>query len=418
MDVEEKLRTISAYLSPEHPIRSQEFLRGRTEDLDAVVRELRFFHAIPFIYGYRGVGKTSLARTAAQLVAASDREHIYRACAPKVRVTQTFREIAEELLTLIFRSGMALKKVEWKLSLSPSIKASFERNEPKIEPFDNVSTAVRVLRELDSLLPDAKSTVVILDELEALAKDDRSDLAYMIKQFGDQEFKLKFVLVGIAQNVHELIGSHPSVPRYLKEVSLKPLIPQSLMDIVESASNEVGVTVPRNILMRIAIIGNGFPHFAHLMGKELLIAASESGVSRVTDEVYKKGVREAVAGSKEELRIVYDTATQRRDDYYKHLIWAMAHSDVVDIRIDEWLSLYRELSARNRWRAADDKPLKNAIRNFAKESYGEIIVNTPAHYGSQETRYRYKRFREMLMRGQVRLIAENEGTILGREPGL
>jgi uncharacterized protein len=69
MDEETRLELISTHLSPERPIRSTEFLRGRTGDLDRVERELRHFHAVPFIYGYRGVGKTSLARTAAQLVA-------------------------------------------------------------------------------------------------------------------------------------------------------------------------------------------------------------------------------------------------------------------------------------------------------------------------------------------------------------
>jgi len=419
--MDRKLRAISARLSPERPIRSSEFLRGRSGDLEKIERELRYFHAVPFIYGHRGVGKTSLARTAAQMVTKPDREHIYIACPPGSRMLHIFREIAEELMKLIFRLRdvqMILKQVDVELSMSPSIKTSFERRTPKLDSFDNISTAIRVLRELDSLLPGAESTVIVLDELEELEDRDRSDLAYLIKQVGDQEFKVKFILVGIAQNVHELIGAHESVPRYTKEVALQPLMPQDLMDIVSSAAKEIGIEVPNHILYRIAIIGNGFPHFAHLMGKALLVAAVLSGQESITDAVYKKGVSDAIADSYEELRAAYEAATQRRDDYYKHLLWSLAHSDVVDVRIGEWLRLYDELASKYHWPVVPVERLRTAIGNFKSESYGEIIVNTPARYGSAEMRYRYKRFNKMLMRGQVRLAAENEGVALGREAGL
>ena len=222
VEIDEKLRILAANLSPERPIRSSEFLRGRISDLDNIERELRFFQGIPFIYGNRGVGKTSLARTAAQLVTKADREHIYVACAPGARMLEIFREIGEELLKVTFRIGKLetiRKTVEVELSLSPAIRASFDKKTPVLEQFHDATAAVRILRELDGLLPDARSTVIVLDELEELNHDDRTDLAYLIKQLGDQEFKVRFILVGIAENVHELIGAHESVPRYLKEIS-------------------------------------------------------------------------------------------------------------------------------------------------------------------------------------------------------
>src|SRR5262249_2636223 len=159
---------LAAHLSPERPIRSTELLRGREKDLDNVERELRYFHAVPFIYGYRGVGKTSLARTAAQLVTASDREHIYVACAPGSRMLEIFREIGEEVLRLLFLKAevkLLLKQLDVEISVAPAIRASFEKNAPTLEPFSDANAAVRILKALDSLLPDAARTVVVLDEL-------------------------------------------------------------------------------------------------------------------------------------------------------------------------------------------------------------------------------------------------------------
>lgn len=417
---EDKFKVISDNLSPERPIRSTEFLRGRVEDLENIVRELRYFHSTVFIYGYRGVGKTSLARTAAQLVTSSDREHVYVACSPGARMLQVFREIAEELLKVLFRAKSfpaIAKTVEFEFSLTPSIRASFEKRNPSLEEFHDSNGAVRIIKELDDLLTGSESTVVILDELEELNDGDRTDLAYLIKQIGDQEFGVKFILVGIAENVHELIGAHESVPRYLKEISLSPLSPQHLMDIVKSAADAIDIHVDEEILYRVAIIGNGYPHFSHLMGKALLTEAVIRGVDSIDADVYKAGVSRAVSDSIQELKMSYEAATQRGEDYFKHLIWALANSDIVDVRIDEWIREYHDLVRNNNFTPASDAKLRNAIGNFSKESYGKIIKNTPARYGSAEMRYRYKRFSNTLMRGHVRLQAEHEGVKLGKDVG-
>jgi hypothetical protein len=415
---DEQLDLIAAKLSPERPIRSEELLKGRSQELLDVERELKHFHTIPFIYGYRGVGKTSLARTAAQIATKSDREHIYVPCAPGARMLQIFREIGEELLKLIFKHNSfhsICKKVEIELSLNPKIRSSFENKIPQLEDFRDANAAIRVLKQLDTLVPQAEKTVIILDELEELDESDRTDLAYLIKQIGDQEFSTKFILVGIAENVHELIGAHQSVPRYVKEISLHPLDPQYLMDIVESAASSINVGVPRDILYRIAAIGNGFPHFAHLMGKAILIESIDNNTNTISNEIYKAGVKRAVRDSIQELKISYEAATQRSADYFKHLVWSLAHSNVIDVRIDEWIILYTELSHSFNWPLVDEKKLRTAISNFSKVSCGEIITNTPSRYGSTEKRYRYKRFNNMLMRGHVRLQAENEGFILGTQ---
>ncbi len=411
-------KRIAEDLQPERPIRSTEKLRGREEEYAEIERELRYFSGVPFIFGYRGVGKTSLARTVAQIITPSDREHVYVACAPNSRMLRIFKEIGENLIKLAFGLGSVQeirKKVDVNISLNPSIRASFEKNIPQLEDFEDANSAIRVLKELDSIIPNADKTVVVIDELEELNNNDRTDLAYLIKQLGDQEFKLKFILVGIAENVHELIGAHESVPRYIKEVSLMPLIAQYLMDVVASAAKSLDISISDNILYRIAIIGNGFPHFAHLMGKALLTEAVLQEARVITNEIYLSGVKRAVKDSIQELRISYEAATQRGEDYYKHMIWALAHSDFVDVRIDEWRESYAELCKKNMWNQTTEKKFSLAMGNLRKENYGHIMTNTPDRYGSRERRNRYKRFTSTLMRGHVRLQAESEGVTLGTE---
>jgi len=419
IDHEERLQTLARYVSPTNPIRTTEFLRGRDEELTNLEQELRYFQGIPFIFGNRGVGKTSLARTVAQQITSSEYEHVYAVCGPGVGMLSVLQGIGQDLLRIALRYGNVqelTKKVEVNISINPSVKISIEKKLPQLPELPNANAAVRILKEIDDLLPANKKTVVIIDELEELKDDaDRKTLAFLVKQAGDQEFGVRFLLVGIAENVQQLIGAHQSVPRYIKEMSLSPLTPQVLMDIVADAATHVGIRMDQELLYRIAIIGNGYPHFAHLMGKTILTEAIVAGVDHVTldTEIYEKGVARAVKESHEELRMSYEAATQRGDSVYKHVLWALANKDVVDLLIDDWIRAYEELARHHPWPEVEERRVRNVISRLNQSRYGAIVTNTPLKYGSHERRNRYKRFSHNLMRGHVRLQAEKERVHLG-----
>jgi Cdc6-like AAA superfamily ATPase len=415
-EIIEKLQTLNKYLSPERPIRNFEYLRGRGKEYSTLSDEISYFSSIPFIYGNRGVGKTSLARTVAQMTSSADREHIYAACSPNSPMLTIFHGIAQDLLNQAIQLHLIKTtetKAEYTISLKPSIRFSIEQKHPQIKPFSDINEAVRTLRDIDSYYNDSKTTIVIIDELEEMKNDDKTLLAHLIKQIGDQEFNIRFILAGIADSVHELIGTHASVPRYICEISLDPLSAQDLINIVNEAASAVEITIDKNILYRIAIIGNGYPHFAHLIGKSLLYEAVINYAKDITDDIYKRAITRAVEGSIEELANVYNTATQRRDDIYRYLIWSLADCDCIDIRTDDLFDHCKELGKRHNWDIPQQDILPKILQRLGTDSYGKIIKNTPKQGGSNESRYRYKRFRNNLMRGHVRLMAELGGYQLG-----
>jgi Cdc6-like AAA superfamily ATPase len=416
LEIEGKLSILNKYLSPERPIRNLEYLRGRGKEFETLKYELSCYSSIPFIYGNRGVGKTSLARTAAQMVTASDREHIYAACSPDSNMLSLFRSITQDLLNLAIKLryiNSDHKKTEIELSLKPGIRFTFEHNRPRIAAFEDINEAITTFRDVDSYFGGDKKTVIIVDEIEEMQSSDKTLLAHFIKQCGDQEFNTRLMIVGIASSVHDLIGTHASIPRYICEISLSPLSAQDLIDIVKEAAKAVNVVVNTDILYRIAIIGDGYPHFAHLIGKSLLHEVVVNNVNEITNDIYKNAISRAVRGSIEELTNQYNTATQRKDDVYRHLVWAMADSDYVDLRTDDLFDQCKKVGEKLSWILPDHKTLSKRLTRLGTDEYGKIVVNTPKRCGSDEKRYRYKRFSSSLMRGHVRLIAENEGFQLG-----
>src|SRR6185437_9525102 len=90
---------LAGVLSPSRPIRTPEHLRGRERDLVTIKRALYATGRHIFIYGDRGVGKSSLAATAAYLYQSSDAEPIFIAGA----LDETFNSLIANLVSQAIR---------------------------------------------------------------------------------------------------------------------------------------------------------------------------------------------------------------------------------------------------------------------------------------------------------------------------
>src|ERR1700685_4239260 len=82
LEREEFVEILHKNLSPSSPVQSQEHLFGRNRQLQLIEQALYAPGRSIFIYGDRGVGKTSLAHTVAYLQQAADRYQVFIACVP------------------------------------------------------------------------------------------------------------------------------------------------------------------------------------------------------------------------------------------------------------------------------------------------------------------------------------------------
>src|SRR6266404_3536527 len=77
------------------PIDTFEHLRGRDKEMDAIDQALVAPGRHIFIFGDRGVGKTSLAQTAAYKYQSSDNEPIILGCEPKSTFVSILTRVAQ-----------------------------------------------------------------------------------------------------------------------------------------------------------------------------------------------------------------------------------------------------------------------------------------------------------------------------------
>ena len=243
---------------------------------DSVVRDIlgsfELSGAVPIIYGERGVGKTSVAWRAFEVLRDKDTDAAAVDVASEfelddhyiplwVECGDWFAGIESALLALLMPKGLRqavtivdlfpdLLSEEARIKASTSFelnlavfkaKADLSRSERKgaIEKaFENytdraLDNPIEMFSQLCGKLIEkySSSTVVVfIDEFDRLP--DKSMVGSILKTLTG----IRFVIIGVATSSDDLIGSHPSVDRKLSKVYVPPFRYEEAAEIFENAS--------------------------------------------------------------------------------------------------------------------------------------------------------------------------------------
>ncbi|HEY4140768.1 MAG TPA: ATP-binding protein [Pseudolabrys sp.] len=107
----------NSYLTSAQPIQSPEHLKGRTRTLQLLLDALTSPGRHAFIYGYRGVGKSSLAQTTAYQLQHAAGSPIIIGCEP----TSTFAQICQDVIRIAANVDPLERKGQTKFNLGGSI---------------------------------------------------------------------------------------------------------------------------------------------------------------------------------------------------------------------------------------------------------------------------------------------------------
>lgn len=396
-------------LTPARAISSPQHLKGRTKVLTQIDRSFNSPGKHIFIYGDRGVGKTSLAQTAAFLKQSSDSEPIRVNCAG-TSFFSTVRDAVKKSLPaedVIFQKGRE-HKVKAALGgfgydFTSKISSGI------IPPIESINDAAQLLNFVG--LCHSKEPIIIFDEFDQMIGDaEKKACADLIKEVSDQGINVRFIICGIGTSLEELIGVHLSAGRYLSPVELERLTQDARWEIIESAANAIGVTVPENFLLRIGQISDGFPSYVHLIGEQLFWAMFDDvqTTSECEQSHFANGVRSAVKEAETALKILYEKATQKYSDTYQEVLWAIADKHVLRRQTSEvYEKSYLPIMAdRHGHKTLSKQVFLDRINKLKTDRHGEIILSKGAGW--------YE-FKENIVRGYVRLRAENEDVHIGSE---
>jgi Cdc6-like AAA superfamily ATPase len=397
-------------LTPSNTIKTPERLFGRDRALRQIERALASQGRQVFIYGDRGVGKTSLALTAAYLLNDATAEPIYIACGQSDNFADAIASIGNSVIPVEERleQGASGPEIGGTIFGVGGTFKSGKKAISKIAPPNSLNDALDIMRYI--LKKRRGKIVVVIDEMERLPKQEREKFAEVIKNLPEIDDRLKFIFCGIANTVNELLGSHPSAGRILETIPLERLHHNYLWDIIKAVADKVGIAVKHETLVRISQISDGFPHYVHLIGESMFWSVYDDDrvLTKVDRVHFQAGIAGALERAEAVLRHQYEKATMKtkNTEDYEDALWALGDktSDQRQMK-DIYEHSYLKILRGGRTPLAREK-FNHRLLALRKDSHGSIVVG----FGSG-----WFGFRENIMRGYVRLRAEKGGIELGRD---
>lgn len=399
-------------VSPALPIRTVELLRGRENELETVRRALLMPGRHAFIYGDRGVGKSSLAHTAANLYQSSDGVPITVSGSSDGTFNSIIANIAFEALNRS-RVEHVSKKTQ---ALSFSWRGFSWGGNKEVSPVDfvehlrTIGDAVGLLAEVSKL--HSRAPVIVMDEFDTIADvNERNKFASLIKMIGDQEVPIKFIFTGVGSSLTALLGAHQSAYRQLTSVELSRLSWEGRREIALRAAHAFGLDLDDNMAWRIAIVSDGFPYYIHLIMEKMLWEAftAEETIETLGQTHYLAGLAVAIEEITAELRLPYEKAVLNRDREYEAVVWATADGEDLQRDSGSMYTSYQIVCMKLTEEAVLNRhKFGERLRQLRSTAYGSILK-------SMEKRPGWFTYTERMLRGYVRMQAEANGVELSGE---
>jgi len=382
MTFEQKLDLVYTIFSPSSPIENPEMFIGRITEIEKIrdTIEERGQHAI--MYGKRGVGKTSVANMVSNIFKnviiskiTCNRNDTYYSLWDKALRNIKFTG-SEKMI------GYTAKMQQYETSLRLPDKKKADAH-----------TIEKILRDI----PDY--SLFIFDEFDTIQDaKSRMQMADTIKNLSDNVPNVTILLVGIADNITELIGQHPSIERCIKQIHIPLMSFENAIDIIENGMGILKMEIMPDIASKIALYASGYPHYIHQLCKFASKEAIYAKSNKVTNVHFNSAVQLSIENSDHSLNQAFEAAVAASSAHnqFKHVIIA---STLVDTDHNDTFSPEQVIEVFN---TITQKNLKLESINYnlgmlCKTERGDILQKT----GNARNR-RYK-FRNPLMKAFIKL---------------
>jgi uncharacterized protein len=375
-DFGHRLHTV---ISPSEAIQSAELLRGRAEQLAEIKRAFYSPGRQVFIFGHRGVGKTSLAQTAAFAKQSSDAKPIMVSCSAQSTCFEIVQSIATYAVPNDPREIKRTFATGGKLSgggFGIDMRSKLETGSVPLPR--SLAECARLLEFVSAT--HSRDPVVVIDEFDLIkSQQEQHSFANLVKMIGDQRIKVNLIFCGIGASLDKLFAAHMSAHRYFHTVELERLKYDPRYEIIDGAADALGIALDSSSRFRIAAISDGFPHYVHLLCEKLFwnVFYEDNGM-KVTPPLFEKALVQAVESMKPELKKAYEQATRKYTNDYEQILWAVADGDELQRSSrDIYESYDRIMSDLDKDPLPRDK-FNAKMNNLKKPSYARMLVATRA----------------------------------------
>lgn len=381
--------------SPHQPINQSRFFRGRRGQVREIVDTVATAGLHAVIYGERGVGKTSLASTIRDFF--QDVVGVSRTvCSGSDTFSSVIRRALGEIQLTLERPT---------LGLTPGVKSDIVSPLDML-PAEGALAADAVAAQLARI---PMHIVLVIDEFDRLPRSQANSFADFIKSMSDRGAVPTVVLVGVAEDVDNLMVNHQSIERCLRQVQLQRMAEGELAEIMEKGFGMAGFTLASDAPKdRIISISQGFPHYTHLLALYAARNALDEGRRTVTSHDVARGVQVAVERTDQRHRELYHRATTgtRSRNLWKEVVTACALATSDERGYFSGRAI-QERATEITGMPVIQQTLAYHLGKLTEPERGPLLERT-----GQERRYRY-RFLNPLMRPFIIMKAMDDGLLPG-----
>jgi hypothetical protein len=278
--------------TPSTPIAVAELFSGRKKEIGQLIEAIaeRGRHAI--VYGERGVGKTSLSQVVPLMLPRSIRRihHIRRAADPSDNFTSIWRKVLRDIRLVTEGDGASVNVADLYAGRL-------------ITPDD-------VVREL-SAFNQNDIPIIVVDEFNEVADEATPKLmANTIKGLSDEGVNATLIVVGMADNVDELIAGHESINRCCEEVLMPRMKHEELHEVIESRVARLGMQIEGNAKWKITNLSKGLPTFVHSLGKFSCYAAIDRRRLTIVEGDTDHAIDTILESSQQSLKQAFEKAVK------------------------------------------------------------------------------------------------------------
>lgn len=407
------LQEIENAFQPAREISTAKRFAGRRVQVEDAYYGLIAEGANLAVVGNRGVGKSSLARQIVNISVGEnelleklqirhsgklDFQSFYLACGGRVNA---YEDLLKHLLTTkdclgdwVYDVPSARRALD---SIEPQLKLGFASLGGKLQTETQSTPAVgqheieTVFLNVVSSLADQKLTrsglLFVIDEFDQIR--DPSGFAGFLKSMATNAPSVKFCLVGVAQDIQNLMKEHASADRLFAGsiITLPGMSESELTEIVDIAEATVdgAITFTHGAKHSIAQLAQGHPYMVHLIGRYALREAFKQGAKEIGEEAVLQALKSiADRGADPVLEGRYKKAVAASPQR-EAVLRAMAQSQGSD----------GEVFTTNAYKLALDWGVDNSsqyVGQLVNDEYGGELV---------KIRERYYRFRDSLFRAYV-----------------
>ncbi len=317
----DRMRLVAEAFRPAAPIDRRGLFSGRSDEIAELFSVVAQPGQHAVIYGERGVGKTSLVTVVAEMLGGSGVLTVRATCDSSDDFSSVWRKALSEIS--VDRTAQAV-------GFGSAVKESSLSGSALLGPGD--VTPHDVLRALAAVSGETKLAIVVdeFDRLGSSGGQARALFADTIKTLSDRVLPATVVVVGVADDVSELIREHRSVERALVQVRMPRMSRDELAEIATRGVASARMTIGKASVARITALSQGLPHYTHLLTQLAAQAALNDRRSAISVRDVDAAVARAIDRAQQSVTEAYYKATSGDGDARRRVLLACALADEDD----------------------------------------------------------------------------------------